>query len=218
MIASALLDWDGTLVDSMPFWYAVPQRYCREKGVAYFPQLGEVIGSMTMAQAAVAATDMLHLDQTPAQTLEEMKQMVRRAYGEEIPLKPGVLDTVRAFHAAGVRLGIASASDTELIRTTLPRLGLAPYIDAVCTCTDTGDGRNKEESPAVYEECLRRLGGSDRTQAVIFDDALFAARTALAAGFRVAGVFESTAPDDQAELQRICTYYFRNATKWRTLL
>ena len=35
---------------------------------------------------------------------------------------------------------------------------------------------------------------------------------------RVAGVFESTAPDDQAELQRICTYYFRNATEWRTLL
>ena len=65
---------------------------------------------------------------------------------------------------------------------------------------------------------MRRLGGSDRTQAVIFDDALFAARTALAAGFRVAGVFESTAPDDQAELQRICTYYFRNATEWRTLL
>lgn len=218
MLRYALFDWDGTLVDSMPFWYAVPERYCREKGVAYFPELDEVIGSMTMAQAAEAATRLLHLDQTPEQTFEEMKQMVRTAYGEEIPLKPGVLDTVKVFHKAGVRMGIASASDAELIRTTLPRLGLEEYIGAICTCTETGDGRNKEESPAVYEECLRRLGGADRSQAVIFDDALFAARTAVAAGFTVAGVYEATAPGNQEELRRICRYYFKNAAEWRTLL
>lgn len=218
MLKYALFDWDGTLVDSMPFWYAVPERYCREKGVAYFPELAEVIGSMTLAQAAEAATRLLHLDQTPAQTFEEMKELVRTAYGQEIPLKSGVLDTVKAFHKAGVRMGIASASDAELIRTTLPRLGLDGYIDAVCTCTETGDGRNKEESPAVYEACLGRLGGLDRSQAVIFDDALFAARTAAAAGFTVAGVYEATAPGTQEELRQVCRYYFKDATEWRTLL
>ena len=218
MLKYALFDWDGTLVDSMPFWNAVPERYCAEKGVAYPAELQNIIGSLTMVQAAEAATRLLHLPQSPAQTFDEMKQMVRRAYGTDIPLKPGVLDTVQAFHKAGVRMGIASASDADLIRTTLPRLGLDGYIDAICTCTESGDGKNKEESPAVYEECLRRLGGDDRSQAVIFDDALFAARTATAAGFTVAGVYEATSPGTQEELRRVCRYYFKNAAEWRMLL
>ena len=215
----ALFDWDGTLVDSMPFWYGLPERYCRDKGVAYFPEVGRVIGSYTMVQAAEAMTRMLPLNQTPQQTFEELKQIVRKAYWEEIPLKPGVLDTLCAFHDAGVRMGIASASDKELITCTLPRLGIEGFIDVVCTCTDTGDGRGKEDSPEVYRECLRRLGGnpSSPEQAVIFDDALFAARTAAAAGFTVAGVYEPTNAR-QDELKQVCRYYFRGADEWRALV
>ena len=215
----ALFDWDGTLVDSMPFWYDLPERYCREKGVDYFPEVGQVIGSYTMVQAAEAMTRMLPLGQTPEQTFAELKQIVRQAYWEEIPLKPGVLDTLRAFHEAGIRMGIASASDKELITHTLPRLGLAGYIGVVCTCTDTGDGRGKEESPEVYRECLRQLGGSDAAMAdtVIFDDALFAARTATASGFTVAGVCEPT-NKRQEELKQVCRYYFCSAAEWKTLL
>ncbi len=215
----ALFDWDGTLVDSMPFWYALPERYCKEKGVSYDPALQHIIGTMTMVQAADALTKLLALDQPPETTFEEFKRIVRKAYWEEIPLKPGVLDTLRAFHEAGVRMGIASASDKELITCTLPRLGLDGLVDVVCTCTDPGDGRGKEDSPEVYRECLRRLGGDPALpeQAVIFDDALFAARTAAAAGFTVAGVYEPTGAR-QDELEQVCRYYFRSADEWRTLL
>ena len=82
----ALFDWDGTLVDSMPFWYALPERYCKEKGVSYDPALQHIIGTMTMVQAADALTKLLALDQPPETTFEEFKRIVRKAYWEEIPL------------------------------------------------------------------------------------------------------------------------------------
>lgn len=215
----ALFDWDGTLVDSMPFWHALPKRYCEQKGAAWYPELDQVIGAYTMVQAAQAITRMLKLEQTPQQTFAELKEMVRRAYWEEIPLKPGVADTLAAFQRAGVKMGIASASDRELIVSTLPRLGIDDYISVVRTCTDTGNGRGKDESPEVYRGCLRDLGGNpdEPGDAVIFDDALFAARTATAAGFTVAGVFEQSNPR-QEELRKACRYYFVNAAEWRTLL
>ena len=45
---------------------------------------------------------------------------------------------------------------------------------------------------------------------VVFEDALHAIRTAKAAGFRVAGVYEATAEQDQPEIQRLCDYYIRS--------
>ena len=40
--------------------------------------------------------------------------------------------------------------------------------------------------------------------------AAHAIRTAKAAGFRVAGVYEATAEQDQPEIQRLCDYYIRS--------
>lgn len=45
---------------------------------------------------------------------------------------------------------------------------------------------------------------------MVFEDALHAIRTAKAAGFRVAGVYEATAEQDQPEIQRLCDYYIRS--------
>ena len=44
----------------------------------------------------------------------------------------------------------------------------------------------------------------------MFEDALYAIRTAKAAGFRVAGVYDVTEEDDQPEIQRISDYYIRS--------
>jgi len=56
---------------------------------------------------------------------------------------------------------------------------------------------------------MRRLQ-SNKRDTVVFEDALHAIRTAKAAGFRVAGVYEATAEQDQLEIQRLCDYYIRS--------
>ena len=69
--------------------------------------------------------------------------------------------------------------------------------------------RGKEESPEIYERAMRRLQ-SNKKDTVIFEDALHAVRTAKAAGFRVAAVYDPAAEDDQAELRQLADYYIRS--------
>ena len=56
---------------------------------------------------------------------------------------------------------------------------------------------------------LRRLQ-SNKRDTVVFEDALYAIRTAKAAGFRVAGVYDITQEADQLEIQRLSDYYIRS--------
>ena len=70
-------------------------------------------------------------------------------------------------------------------------------------------GAQKEDSPAIYEGAMRRLQSSKR-DTVVFEDSLAAIRTAKAAGFRVAGVYNPAAEADQAAIQAEADYYLRS--------
>ena len=56
---------------------------------------------------------------------------------------------------------------------------------------------------------MRRLQ-SNKKDTVIFEDALHAIRTAKAAGFRVAAVYDPSAEEDQEEIRSLADYYFRS--------
>ena len=51
---------------------------------------------------------------------------------------------------------------------------------------------------------------SNKRDTVIFEDALHAIRTAKAAGFRVAAVYDASAEDDQEEIRSLADYYIRS--------
>ena len=56
---------------------------------------------------------------------------------------------------------------------------------------------------------MRRLR-SNKKDTVVFEDALHAIRTAKAAGFRVAAIYDPSAEEDQAEIRALADYYFRS--------
>ena len=99
---------------------------------------------------------------------------------------------------------VATATDRHLAEAALRRTGLDGYFRGILTSQEVGVG--KKDSPEIYERCMRRLR-SNKKDTVIFEDALHAVRTAKAAGFRVCGVYDSFAPEDQEEMRRLCDYY-----------
>ena len=101
---------------------------------------------------------------------------------------------------------VATATDRHLAEAALRCAGIDGYFRGILTCQEVGQGK---DSPEIFERCMRRLR-SNKKDTVIFEDALHAIRTAKAAGFRVAGVYEATAEQDQPEIQRLCDYYIRS--------
>ena len=96
---------------------------------------------------------------------------------------------------------VATATHRRLTEKALKTAGIDHYFRGIVTSADAGN--HKSESADIYEMAMRRLQ-SNKRDTVVFEDALHAIRTAKAAGFRVAGVY------DQPEIQRLCDYYIRS--------
>ena len=91
----------------------------------------------------------------------------------------------------------------------MERLGLWQHFRFAVSCVQYG-GKTR---PDIYLEAARRLGTAP-AETVVFEDALHAARTAHEAGFRVCGVWDASAEEDQAALKALADWYVRDLGDW----
>lgn len=178
---------DGTLVDSMPIWKALGRNYLEARGLHPTQEQLAVMSPMTMLEGAAYLMDTFGVQGPPERIIGEMEAIMEDHYRTDIPLKPGAADYLAALKAAGARLCVATATAEPLARTCLERLGVAQYLDFILSCETVGAGKTR---PDVYLEAARRLGSAPGDTAV-FEDALYAARTAKEAGFYVVGIPEA---------------------------
>lgn len=190
----AIFDMDGTLVDSMIFWKNLASEYLRSKGVQEIPaDTLERIKPMTMSESAALFQTAFGLT---GDIEAEMNAMMDAHYRSDIPLKPGVSAYLRKLRDRGVRMCVASATAEHLMAACLSRLGVLPCFDFLLSCESVGAGKR---SPLVFLEAARRLG-ADETEIAVYEDALYAVRTAKAAGFYVVGVFDASADWEAIQL------------------
>lgn len=204
----AIFDMDGTLTDSMHFWRDLGRDYLAQKGVCPDERLLWMVQTMTMAQTARHFMDCFGLTGPEWVIVDEMNAIMAEHYRRDVPLKPGVAAYLQRLEARGTRMCVATATAAPMARACLERLGVAGRFTAIFSCEDIGVSK---ERPDLYLLAARRLGGRPEETAV-FEDALYAARTAKEAGFYTVGVYESScAPGWQA----LCALADETITDWR---
>lgn len=185
----AIFDMDGTLVDSMVFWKRLGREYLELKGIrGDLDDVMERIKPMTMSESAKLFVEEFSLDGTPKSVETEMNEMMDAHYREDIPLKPGVREYLELLHTSRVKMCVASATAEKLMTACLSRLGVAQYFQFFLSCETVGVGKRE---PDVYFEAAKRLGALPENIAV-YEDALYASRTAKQAGFYTIGVFDDS--------------------------
>jgi HAD superfamily hydrolase (TIGR01509 family) len=95
------------------------------------------------------------------------------------------------------------------VEVALRRCGVLSYFGEIFTCNEVGHGKDE---PHIFEAALRFLG-TERAETIVFDDALYALRTAKAAGFPVAAVYDSH-ENAQAEVQTLADVYLENLAQF----
>ena len=193
----AIFDMDGTLVDSMGYWARLGREYLEGRGVreGLEPVLAQ-IESMTMLESAELFLRSFGLSGTPEQAVAEMNATMEAHYRRDIPLKPGVADHLRGLKDRGVRLCVASATAEPLVEACLSRLGVADCFDFWLSCETVGVGKHRSD---VYDAAAARMGARPGEIAV-YEDALYAARTAKAAGYYLVAVYDASAASHWDEL------------------
>ncbi len=181
-----IFDLDGTLLDSMPLWRTAARNYLRDNyGIYADESLADEVLKLTITEAAELLKTRYGLSADTAAVAAGVNGIMEQGYFHTIAPMPGAEELLKALKARGIPMAIATATDRYLVEAALARLGWTGYFCGISTCTEAGAG--KRESAAVYDMAMKSFGGS-RKECTVAEDSAHAARTALAAGYRVAGV------------------------------
>ena len=203
MIRGAIFDLDGVLLDSMGIWEDLGARYLRQLHITPEPGLNEVLFPMSMEQGAAYLKAHYPLQQSEAEICGGIAQMLKDYYAQEVPAKPGAAALLAFLVERGVSMAAATSSPREHVTAALDRLGLLPYLKAVFTTGEVGVSKHE---PAIYHLAAERLGTAPE-ETLVFEDSLYALKTARAAGYCTVGVFDAHGEEDQAGLKAAAEVY-----------
>ena len=200
----AIFDMDGTVLDSMQAWVDAIGHILTRRGITPPADLREITRPMN----GMLLVDYLQREFLPGITdreiTDEVGAYMEDFYTNRVQAKAGVKNFLSLLKMEGVQCYLATATHRELVRRAIAHAGLEPYFKGIITSGEVG--KNKIDSPDIYEWAMKRMGGN-KADTVVFEDALFAIRTAKKAGFRVAGVYDPDSEADQEEIRALSDYY-----------
>lgn len=210
----AIFDFDGTLVDSMPYWQGEERDFLAARGVTNPQTVAdtlELIKPMSIGPACRVMIERFGFSDSPEDAAAHFAAVMGKRYRESLPAKSGAPDYLEALRRRGVRMAVASGTSVELMDACLKRLGLRESFDFLLSCMDVGAGK---ERPDVYLEAARRLGAPP-PEIAVYEDSNIAMNTAKGAGFYGVGMYDPQGADHWEELRAIAD---ENFTDWPAAL
>ncbi|NLA86180.1 MAG: HAD family phosphatase [Clostridiales bacterium] len=205
-IKGAIFDLAGTLLDSMVIWESVASDYLKSLGIKPNDDVRETTRSMSIQQACEHFYSEYGLAISPEDMIGGVNSMVEDFYFNRVLLKNSVVEMLNRLKINGVRMCAATATDRYLVEAGLRRNGILDYFGRIFTCTEVGADKDK---PIIYQQALEYLG-TDIKETLVFEDALYAVKTAKAAGFKVAAVYDESGRGQQDEIKRLADYFIKS--------
>lgn len=209
-IKGAIFDVDGVLLDSMGMWMNLAEDYVKRLGADPEENLTSIVFSMSMEQGAEYISEHYSLGMTAEEIRDGISDSIRDFYFNEVKAKPGAEELVKSFKDAGIKMTAATASPREHIERALERNGLLGYIDGVLTCAEMGSSKHE---PDIYYTAASHIG-TEPEETLVFEDSLYALRTAAKAGFHAVGVFDADGETDQEGMKETAEIYIKDLNEF----
>lgn len=209
-IKAVIFDADGTLVDSMPMWNRITYDYAEFKGIYAPPGLSKIMNEMCLEQCAAYYKNKLGAEGTEEEIMAEIVNMAAEKYRTTVPEIENAAEFLRVLKSHGIHTALATASDLSTLLPALDRLSMAQNLDAAESCTTIGKSK---EHPDLYLKCAANFNAQPE-ECVVFEDALYAVRTAKKAGFSVVGLLTADlTAAEEAEFRNLCDRCIENYTE-----
>ena len=206
-INGAVFDADGTLLDSMHIWDELGARYLESMNITPEEGLSEILYDMSLEQSSYYLQTRYKINASLNQIQESILKIIENFYVHEVKLKPGVKNFLERFNIPSV---IATSGDKDLLQSALIRNGINNYFANIFTCSEFETNKNESK---IFHECAKFLD-SKPENIIVFEDALFAIKTAKESGFIIAGVQDDSNINYQPEIMKLSDYYI---TDWGQL-
>ena len=204
-IKGFILDMDGTLIDSMPIWDVLGERYLSLKGIEAEKGLGKLLYPMSLEESSHYLKTHYGLMESEADIRAGFMDIVKHFYYDEVKEKEGALAFVSSCKERG-DIVVATTSPMDYAQAALSRLGILPYISRIFTCSEL---QTTKKEPFIYERAAEFLGLS-AGECLVAEDMLHALLVAKSAGFMTLGVYDASADKDQESLIKEADFYVRD--------
>ncbi len=208
-LKGAIFDLDGTIIDSMGMWAHAASKYVMSRGVKLDDP--DALDAVAVTMGTCEYARLLQTQFFPNDDLDyitkTLDESVAQTFLSEIELKPSADEFLKALFEKGVKMCIATASPRDLVEGILRKYGILKYFECIVTSQEVGS--SKKDSAEIFEKALSLIGTS-KEDTLIFEDAIYALKPAVRAGFKAAGMFDTHAADTETEMKENCLYYFYN--------
>ena len=203
MITGAIFDVDGTLIDSMGYWNHAGEHYIESLGLTPKPGLCDRLFVLSMEKSGELLQQEYQLSLTVPEIVDGLNAVVLDFYLHKVQLKPGIAAYLQGLAEKGIPMTVATTSDRCVIKAVLDKLGVLHYFQRLFTCSEVGVNKSRPDVFIAAQEHMH----TDRSSTWVFEDAFHGAKTALTAGFPVAGVYDAYSAPYQEDIHDACTIF-----------
>lgn len=204
-ITGAIFDFDGTVFDSMHIWKGVKFQFFDRIGLVLSEEQREEFKNLFLLDAIELAKTRFDLKMTDKELFNEFFSLIKEKYLADTEPKNDIIEFLEKLKSKGVKMGIATATGEPALIAVLEKFNMLHYFQEIYSTYTVGASKTE---PKVYDVVLNELGTEKQTT-WIFEDALYAAKTAKKAGYNVVGIYDKSEPG-QEELKQLVDIYIHN--------
>ena len=208
-----IFDFDGTLFDSMYVWYCAASNYLISLSKEPSKTLNQEVAAMNIRQAAEYLKTSYGIDRTVPEIINDINRMAQVEYTDRVQPKCGVIEALEEMHRQGIKMCVATTNVTFLVRAAAQRCGLDRYFSAYFSGTELNINK---DTPRIYELALEHLG-TKKENTWVFEDSIFAVKSAKSGGFRVAAVYDEYSAEHISELEKTADVYLNSMKEWKKI-
>lgn len=204
-ITGAIFDFDGTLFDSMHVWKGIKYNFFESIGIKLKKDDEEAFKGLFLRELFYLAIERFNLKYTYEELLSMLFEYIKGRYLNETEPKNDIIEFLDRLKSKGVKMGIATATGETALVAVLEKYGMLHYFSPIYSTYTVGASKTE---PKVYDVVLNELG-TEKETTWVFEDALYAAKTAKANGYNVVGIYDKSEPL-QDELKEIVDIYIHD--------
>lgn len=197
---------DGTLLDSMQFWTFCPELYIESLGLKPAEGLGKKLFTTSMKEGAEFLKKEYKLNFSTVEICRGVNNILKDAYANKIQFKDGAENFLKELKADGTKIALCTNTDRELFTPALKRLNAEQYFNRIFTATEMGMTKEKPEIFNAVSDFLETIP----QETWVFEDALYAIRTAKKAGYQTCGIYDKSFEKYKDEIKNYSTIYCKN--------
>ena len=205
-IKAVLLDFDGTLVDSMGIWRKIDFDFLQKRGKEVNDEYLRAVSTLPMLEGAEYTIKLYNLNEKAEDIAKEWQEMAIFEYGHNIKMKEGAERFLQKLKSEGIKTAIVTNLIPSLLNPAIKNNKIDKYIDAVCTTSEVSADKGE---PDIFLLAAGKLGVLPENCLVI-DDLPLGLTGAKKAGLKTAGFYDSESIKQYPEIKTDFDYYFEN--------